>query len=652
MVGLATAAQQEQPKHRTGVKISVKESGQSAPFFQKAYDAFPVVFGRSSECHLPLTSHGFLSRSHGCIFMDNGHLAVMDLNSRNGITIGKERINLHKFHGEVRFSIGVLEFHVEELALPPLEPQGSLTYITSVSVFPGYDNLPVLDAPPPVPVKKVLEKSSEKITERITAKVLDIEESRTAKQRRQTPPAPPVPVTPASAVEQSQRSTERLPFSDIERKPGNGLRAVVFWKNDVLDIRQFLPGDSIMIGHSQSDPLCIPTLSGLTSYGRVNTNQTATLTLPPGSTWDAQTLEPDNVKVKSVVSGQKVDLKSGALLSLNFGNDVRVQFSFSEVNRPFLRRSWIENKEELKNAARISSMMHAVICLLAFFGSPKHDAPKVENIPPRFAKLLVSPPKQIFTPPPPPPPPPPEKKPEPPPPEPKQIAQPKPMKKQPIAKAPKKVTKPMREPPAQRPPPPSEADQLMSALNDFSAKTPPSKVDLSKVKIDSAQTSNFSTSKMMQTLKSKSGKLAASGGNEMPMMNAAVNTKFKGVAGNAGARDVKGQVVGRPTFGGAHGPQGLTDKEVRAELNKHLAAIQQCYERSLLDNASLSGRVEYEWSISPAGAVTDARVKKSEVSGGDSLNECVIGVLRGIRFPSAKNGLPTIVDIGFPFGRS
>jgi hypothetical protein len=99
------------------------------------------------------------------------------------------------------------------------------------------------------------------------------------------------------------------------------------------------------------------------------------------------------------------------------------------------------------------------------------------------------------------------------------------------------------------------------------------------------------------------------------------------------------------------GPQGLTDKQVMAEVNKKLGEIQQCYERSLLDNASLAGRVEFEWTISPVGRVTEAHVKKTEISGGDSLNDCVGKVIRAINFPTAKNGQQTVVSIGFPFGK-
>ena len=88
------------------------------------------------------------------------------------------------------------------------------------------------------------------------------------------------------------------------------------------------------------------------------------------------------------------------------------------------------------------------------------------------------------------------------------------------------------------------------------------------------------------------------------------------------------------------------------EVVKHyLSDIQQCYERSMISTPGLAGRVEYEWDITPRGGVTDVRVKKSEMTGGDALNSCVSDVFKKMKFPVAKNGMGTTPNIGFPFGR-
>jgi hypothetical protein len=45
------------------------------------------------------------------------------------------------------------------------------------------------------------------------------------------------------------------------------------------------------------------------------------------------------------------------------------------------------------------------------------------------------------------------------------------------------------------------------------------------------------------------------------------------------------------------------------------------------------------------------RVRRSTVNNGDALGECVKGVFSSMKFPSAKNGMTTTPNIGFPFGR-
>jgi outer membrane biosynthesis protein TonB len=70
-----------------------------------------------------------------------------------------------------------------------------------------------------------------------------------------------------------------------------------------------------------------------------------------------------------------------------------------------------------------------------------------------------------------------------------------------------------------------------------------------------------------------------------------------------------------------------------------------------VENANLSGRIEFEWEIQADGKVSEVRVKRSTVSGGDELSECVKKLFRNMKFPTAKNGQSTSPSIGFPFGR-
>ncbi|MBX2994028.1 MAG: AgmX/PglI C-terminal domain-containing protein [Bdellovibrionaceae bacterium] len=125
----------------------------------------------------------------------------------------------------------------------------------------------------------------------------------------------------------------------------------------------------------------------------------------------------------------------------------------------------------------------------------------------------------------------------------------------------------------------------------------------------------------------------------------------QGLAGKAGSRGIAGAVVGQPQLAGTGVSDGLTRDEVMRVVQKHLPDVQHCYEKSLLSNPNLSGRMEFEWDIEPDGHVSATRLKKNSVNGGDSLGECVKGVLKSIKFPKAKNGQGTSPSIGFPFGR-
>jgi hypothetical protein len=96
--------------------------------------------------------------------------------------------------------------------------------------------------------------------------------------------------------------------------------------------------------------------------------------------------------------------------------------------------------------------------------------------------------------------------------------------------------------------------------------------------------------------------------------------------------------------------EGLTSSQVKEVVSLHLPEIKSCNDKFLLKNAKLSGHVEYEWQISPSGIVNWVKVKKSDLTRDNDLNNCVIAVFKKIEFPIAKNGLQTQPTIGFPFG--
>jgi hypothetical protein len=123
-------------------------------------------------------------------------------------------------------------------------------------------------------------------------------------------------------------------------------------------------------------------------------------------------------------------------------------------------------------------------------------------------------------------------------------------------------------------------------------------------------------------------------------------------AGGIGALGVGG--VGRGSVGGVVtrasarnvAVQGSIDREAVAKVvNQHLQEVRGCYERALLKDPSLSGKVVLEWSISTAGRVVSAKTKSSTLRNGE-VEGCILNYLKTWQFPLAHGG---VVIISYPF---
>lgn len=127
----------------------------------------------------------------------------------------------------------------------------------------------------------------------------------------------------------------------------------------------------------------------------------------------------------------------------------------------------------------------------------------------------------------------------------------------------------------------------------------------------------------------------------------------EGIGSETGRRGVKGAVLGKPAlkFESASKLEGLSREQVMKTMQGAMSKIQNCYERALLSDDALAGRIEFEWEIAASGNVSGVEIKKNSVAGGEQLGECVVQVIRKIQFPKATNGETTRPSIGFPFGR-
>lgn len=93
---------------------------------------------------------------------------------------------------------------------------------------------------------------------------------------------------------------------------------------------------------------------------------------------------------------------------------------------------------------------------------------------------------------------------------------------------------------------------------------------------------------------------------------------------------------------------GLDRETVRRVITSYRNQIRACYERGLIASPKLSGRIVFEWTISPQGPVSVLQIRSTD-TGFASLDACVSEVVRSMNFPAAANGRATQVIYPFVF---
>ncbi|WP_426733027.1 AgmX/PglI C-terminal domain-containing protein [Myxococcus faecalis] len=116
-------------------------------------------------------------------------------------------------------------------------------------------------------------------------------------------------------------------------------------------------------------------------------------------------------------------------------------------------------------------------------------------------------------------------------------------------------------------------------------------------------------------------------------------------AGSVGKGKVGGTVT-RATARSIASTQGTVDREAVARvINSHLNEVHGCYERALLKDPGLAGKVVLEWTIGANGRVAAAKTKSSTLRNA-SVEACILSNLKTWTFPAPKGG---VVIITYPF---
>jgi TonB family protein len=116
-------------------------------------------------------------------------------------------------------------------------------------------------------------------------------------------------------------------------------------------------------------------------------------------------------------------------------------------------------------------------------------------------------------------------------------------------------------------------------------------------------------------------------------------------AGSAGGEEATGrEVTVRARIRGAdiqaRGSGTLDQDQLSSYLQRQQRRLQQCYERELARNPSISGRVQIQFTVDGSGSVTDARIPNSELP--DSVDNCILTEVRRWQPGRPEGGSVTI----------
>lgn len=136
------------------------------------------------------------------------------------------------------------------------------------------------------------------------------------------------------------------------------------------------------------------------------------------------------------------------------------------------------------------------------------------------------------------------------------------------------------------------------------------------------------------------GGVATLGGDALKASSPGIGT----LASSGRTGKVRGSVSRVSSLMRASGGQ-LDRALVLQVINRHIGAITQCYERRLVANPGLSGRIVFNWRISESGSVSGVSVRSSTISDAQ-VASCISGVIQRMRFPRPEGGP---VSISFPF---
>lgn len=101
---------------------------------------------------------------------------------------------------------------------------------------------------------------------------------------------------------------------------------------------------------------------------------------------------------------------------------------------------------------------------------------------------------------------------------------------------------------------------------------------------------------------------------------------------------------------GPTGETGRRREDIQAAVLAKREQARACYDNAQKATPSLEGDIAIQWVIDPSGVVTDPKVDPAKSTIQDEkLGECIIGVIKGLKFPASAKGMETRASYPFNF---
>ena len=146
-----------------------------------------------------------------------------------------------------------------------------------------------------------------------------------------------------------------------------------------------------------------------------------------------------------------------------------------------------------------------------------------------------------------------------------------------------------------------------------------------------------------------SGGVGTKGGTDLLKNGSSKVAGTKLVGGNTKNHKVKGtvsKITSRKIKLSKNGI--LSRKEIADVINNNIHKISYCYEKRLIHDSSLRGKLVFEWSIAKTGYVSSVSTKFSSMKSIQVVN-CVKNTIKGFKFPKPRGQGAVIVSYPFIF---